>query len=80
MNPNCKFNGPPFATDASPEINRATEDSEQRPIQRERASDPRLNQSNRLDWEMFALLSFVALSFAGLFIAGYIIWAKCQDQ
>lgn len=37
------------------------------------ADEVRCNQ-----WELFALLSFVVLSYAGLFFCSYVIWAKCR--
>jgi len=66
------------ATDLGSEIHRVMEDSERRPIERE--SDPRRNKSNSLNWEMLALWSFVALSFAALIFAGYVIWAKSNGK
>jgi len=39
-------------------------------------SDPRPNESNHLNWEMFAIWSFVVSSFVALFFAVYVIWAK----
>ena len=38
------------------------------------------NKSSHLNWEMLAFWSFVALSFAALFAAGYIIWTKCNGR
>ena len=56
---------------------KSEEDSERRPIE-PGAFVPRSNKSSRLNWEMLALWSFVAVSFAALFAAGYVIWAKCD--
>ena len=33
-----------------------------------------------LNWEMFAIWSVVAVSFAALFFTGYVIWAKCNGR
>ena len=74
------FSGLQVATDLGSEIHRAIEDSERRPIERDSESAPRRNKSNHLNWEMLALWSFVAVSFAALFFAGYIIWAKCNGK
>jgi hypothetical protein len=41
---------------------------------------PRKRALPRLNWEMFALWTFVVFSFAALFFAGYVIWAKCQGR
>ena len=68
------------ATDLGSEIHRVMEDSERRPIEPESKSDPRRNKSNHLNWEMLALWSFVAVSLAALFVAGYVIWAKCNGK
>jgi hypothetical protein len=49
-------------------------------LDRKSESDPRPNKSNLLNWEMFAIWSFVVSSFAALFVAVYVIWAKCQGK
>jgi hypothetical protein len=38
------------------------------------------NKSSHLNWEMLAIWSFVAVSFAALFFALYVIWAKCNGR
>jgi len=38
------------------------------------------NKSSHLNWQLLALWSFVAVSFAALFAAGYIVWAKCNGR
>ena len=38
------------------------------------------NTSSHLNWEMLAIWSFVAVSFAAFFVAGYIIWTKCNGR
>jgi len=38
------------------------------------------NKSSHLNWEMLAIWSVMVVSFAALFFAGYIIWAKCNGQ
>jgi hypothetical protein len=38
------------------------------------------NKSNHLNWEMFVLRSFVVICFAALFVAGYVIWTKCNGR
>ena len=58
---------------------KSEEDSEQRPIG-PGAFVPRSNKSSHLNWEMLAIWSFVAVSFAALFVAGDIIWAKCNGR
>jgi hypothetical protein len=54
-------------------------DSEQRPIG-PGAFVPRSIKFSHLNWEMLAIWSFVAVSFAAFFVAGYVIWAKCHGQ
>jgi hypothetical protein len=49
-------------------------------LDRKNQSDPRPSNSNHLNWEMFAIWSFVVVSFAALFIAGYVIWVKCHGE
>jgi hypothetical protein len=39
-----------------------------------------INKSSHLNWEMFALWSFVVVSLAAFFAAGYIIWIKCHGS
>lgn len=39
---------------------------------------PLRSQYRRADWQMVALWAFVAVSFAALAFAGYMIWAKCR--
>ena len=78
MNLNRKFDSHQVAMDLVPRTCRETVDSRPLPTKRESVSDPRPNQSNHLNWEMFALWSFVAFSIAALFVAGYVIWAKCR--
>jgi hypothetical protein len=58
---------------------KSKEDSERRAIE-PGAFVPRSNKSSHLNWEMLALWSFVAVSFAALFAAGYIIWTKCNGR
>jgi len=58
---------------------KSEEDSERRPIE-PGAFVPRSNKSSHLNWEMFAIWSVVVVSFAALFAAGYIIWAKCNGR
>ncbi|HXI69815.1 MAG TPA: hypothetical protein VNN22_05590 [Verrucomicrobiae bacterium] len=43
-------------------------------------SDLRPTKSPHPNREMVALWSFVVVSFAALFIAGYFIWAKCHGK
>jgi hypothetical protein len=38
------------------------------------------DKSSHLNWGMFAIWSVVVVSFAALFAAGYIIWAKCHGR
>ena len=54
-------------------------DSKRRPI-KSNAFIPRSTKSSHSNGEMFAIWSFVAISFTGLFFAGYVIWAKCRGQ
>jgi len=63
-------------TDLLSKVCRMTE-AERRPIE-PRAFVPRSNKSSHLNWEMLVIWSFVVVSFAALFFAGYVIWAKCQ--
>ena len=58
---------------------KSDEDSERRPI-KPGAFVPRSNKSSHLNWEMFTIWSLVAVSFAALFVAGYIIWSKCNGR
>lgn len=58
---------------------KSEEDSERHPIE-PGAFVPHSNKSSRLNWEMLALWSFVAVSFAALFFAGYVIWVKCPGR
>jgi hypothetical protein len=58
---------------------KSEEDSERHPIGLG-AFVPRSNKSKHLNWEMPAIWSFVAVSFAAFFVAGYVIWAKCHGQ
>ena len=37
-------------------------------------------KSSHLKWEMFALWSLAAVCFAALFVAGYVIWVKCNGR
>jgi hypothetical protein len=39
---------------------------------------PESGKADRLDWELVELWFFVLVSFAALFFAGYVIWAKCN--
>jgi hypothetical protein len=41
---------------------------------------PRKRALLHLNWEMFAIWSFVVVSFAAFFVAGYVMWAKCQGK
>lgn len=43
-------------------------------------AEPRTGNADRLAWEMVALWIFVFFSFAALFFAGYVIWAKCNGS
>jgi len=43
-------------------------------------AEPRTDKVDRLDLEMVALWMFVFVSFAALFFAGYVIWAKCNGS
>jgi hypothetical protein len=45
---------------------------------RKSESDPHPNKPNHLNWEMFAIWSFVTVCFVALFAAGYVIWTKCH--
>jgi len=58
---------------------KSEEDSERRAIE-PGAFVPRSNKSSHLNWEMLAIWSFVAVSFAAFFVAGCVIWAKCHGQ
>jgi hypothetical protein len=49
-------------------------------IDRKSESDPRPNKSRRLNWEMFAIWSLVALSFAAFFVTGCALWVKCHGK
>jgi len=49
-------------------------------LNRKSESDPRPSKSNHLNWEMFAIWSLVVVSFAAFFVAGYVIWVKCQGK
>jgi len=80
MNLNRKSGSHQIATNLFSKTLRATEESKPLPIKRESVSDPRPNKPNHPNWEMFALWSFVAVCFAALFVAGYIIWAKCHGK
>jgi hypothetical protein len=71
------YSGRQVATDLGSQIHRGIEDSERCPIE-PGALGPRSNKSNHLNWEMLTIWSFVVFSFAALFFAGYVIWAKCQ--
>jgi hypothetical protein len=68
------------ATDLGSQIQRVIEDSTRRPSERESKSDPRPNKSPQLNWKMLMVWSFVAVSFAALFFAAYVIWAKCRGS
>lgn len=80
MNLNPKSNSQQVAKDLFSITHRAIEDSGPLPIKRESVSDPRPNKSNHLNWEMFAIWSFVVFSIAALFVAGYVIWVKCNGN
>jgi hypothetical protein len=75
--PNYRTNGRQTETCFSSSPHRATGDSGPN---RESEISPQPNPSHRLNWEMFAIWSFVAVSFAALFVAGYVIWAKCHGR
>ena len=40
----------------------------------------RSNKSPHLNWEVLAIWGFVVISFTALFVAGYVIWAKCHGR
>lgn len=58
---------------------KSEEDSERRPIE-PRAVVPRSNKSSHPNRNLLAIWSFVAISFTALFVAGYVIWAKCHRR
>ena len=43
-------------------------------------SAPSGTKARRENLELFAIWSYVALSFAALFFSLYVIWAKCQGN
>jgi hypothetical protein len=51
---------------------------EGQPEEPEQAPGPVTGKVNRSDWQTIALWILVAVSFAALVIAGYLIWAKCR--
>lgn len=63
-----------------PKTGRVTETVERRSIGRTSHSTPRQNRSIHRDWVMFVIWSFVVLSFAAFFFAGYIILLKCHSH
>jgi len=65
-------------SDLGSETRRVTNHSERHPTKQERATSPPPHETSRLNWEMLVIWSFVVFSFAALFFAGYVIWAKCQ--
>jgi hypothetical protein len=73
-----RYSGRQVTTDLSSEIHRVLEDSARRPIKREIESALHPNGLSHLDWERLAIWSFVVVNFAALFVAGYVIWAKCH--
>jgi hypothetical protein len=73
-------NGHQIVTEPFSKTWRVTEASERRSIERTSDSAPLLNRSIHRNWEMFVIWSFVVVSFAALFVAGYVIWAKCHGR
>jgi len=49
-------------------------------LNRRSESDARPNNANHQNWERFAIWSLVVVSFAALFVAGYVLWAKCHGK
>ena len=66
--------------DLLPKARRVTEDSGPLSIRRESESEPSPKKSNGLNWGMIAFWGFVIFTFAGLFFALYVIWAKCKGD
>jgi len=58
---------------------KSEEDSERRPVE-PGAFVPRSNKSSHMNWEMFAIWSFMVVSFAAFFYVVYMIWARCHGD
>ena len=74
---NYRINRPQTETRLYSKPHRAAGDSWRN---RESGSTPRPNASHRLNWDLLAIWSFVAFSFAALCFAAYVIWAKCRGS
>jgi len=62
----------------SQESRRARDPCEPPATEQPPASEPVAGEPRDSDWQMVALWIFVAVSFAPLLFAGYVIWAKCK--
>ena len=57
-----------------------SEENSERRATEPRAFVPRSNKSSHPNWDLLAIWSRVVISFAALFFAGYVIWAKCLNR
>ena len=64
----------------SQESRRARDPCEPPATEQPPATEPVAGESRDSDWQMVALWIFVAVSFAALLFAGYVIWAKCNGS
>jgi len=62
----------------SQESRRARDPCEPPATEQPPAAGPVTGEPRRPDWQTVALWIFVAVSFAALLFAGYLIWAKCK--
>lgn len=67
-------------TQPIPKTRRVTEIAERGSIERTSGSAPLLDKFVHRNWDMFVIWSFVVVSFAALFVAGYIISVKCHGR
>lgn len=71
-------NGPQSQAEALPKALGETGTTECRSIGRTSDSTPPLNRFILQKWDVLALWTLVAISFAAFFIAGCVLWAKCH--
>jgi hypothetical protein len=60
--------------------NQATRNPGRFATNHESGNDAHANKSNRPNWEMFAIWGLLVVSFAAFFVAGYVVWDKCQNR
>lgn len=65
-------------SELSQESRQARDPCEPQAAERPPAAGPVTEETRSSDWQTVALWIFVAVSFAALLFAGYVIWAKCK--